>query len=99
MRTFLKAVDELVWLAVTDGWKPPTITVDGNETLKLPKNWTKEEQEASGWNSKAMNILFNSLPTKEFRRSVFMRLLKRHGIYLKSLMKALQPLRLQNFKG
>ena len=28
MRAFLKSIDEKVWIAVVNGWKPPTVTSD-----------------------------------------------------------------------
>ena len=34
MKSFLKSIDKRVWLAVVNGWTPPTITTGTGMTLK-----------------------------------------------------------------
>ncbi|MCI55401.1 gag-pol polyprotein, partial [Trifolium medium] len=56
--------------AVIVGWTHPLITdADGNPTAekKPEESWTKEEDEASTWNHKALNALFNGVDKNMFR--------------------------------
>ena len=68
MRVFLKSIDERVWLAVVNGWTPPTITTGTVTTLKPTTLWDKTDFDSCGWNSKAMNAIYNGVTTEEFRR-------------------------------
>ena len=66
MRAFLKSIDERVWLAVVNGWTPPTITTGTVTTLKPTTLWDKTDFDSCGWNSKAMNAIYNGVTTEEF---------------------------------
>ena len=68
MRTFLKSIDERVWLVVVNGWTPPTITTGTVTTLKQTMLWDKIDFDSCGWNSKAMNAIYNGVTVEEFRR-------------------------------
>ena len=68
MRAFLKSIDERVWQAVVKGWKPPTIVTDDKITPKDVSDWDKVEYDNCGWNSKAINAIFNGVTAEEFRR-------------------------------
>ena len=50
MKAFSKSIDERVWLSVENGWKRPTIAIS---------EWTTAQKEATSFNSKAMNTIFN----------------------------------------
>ncbi|KAK2453398.1 gag-protease polyprotein [Trifolium repens] len=70
MVAFLKSIDSQVWRAILSGWEAPVVTdKDGNKTnvLKAELEWTKEEQELSTYNSKAINALFNGVDRSMFR--------------------------------
>jgi hypothetical protein len=70
MAAFLKSIDSQVWRAILSGWEAPVvIDKDGNKTnvLKAELEWTKEEQELSTYNSKAINALFNGVDRSMFR--------------------------------
>jgi len=59
MKVFLKSLDEKFWLFVELGWeKPATLVVQ----------WTDAQKEATSFNSKAMNAIFNSVSLEEFKR-------------------------------
>ena len=59
MKTFLKSIDERVWLFVENGWERP-ITAIGE--------WEIAQKEAAIFNSKAMNAIFNAVSMEEFKR-------------------------------
>ncbi|KAK2457508.1 putative mitochondrial protein [Trifolium repens] len=70
MAAFLKSIDSQVWRAILSGWEAPVVTdKDGNKTnvLKAELEWTKEEQDLSTYNSKAINALFNGVDRSMFR--------------------------------
>ena len=66
MRVFLKSIDERVWLAIVNGWTPPTITTRTVTTLKSTTLWDKTDFDTCGWNSKAMNAIYNGVTTEKF---------------------------------
>ena len=59
MKVFLKSIDERVWLSVETGWERPTIAID---------EWTIAQKEATNFNNKAMNMIFDVLFMLEFKR-------------------------------
>ncbi|XP_075655466.1 uncharacterized protein LOC142625671 [Castanea sativa] len=59
MKAFLKFIDERVWLSVKNGWERPTIAIG---------EWTTAQKEATSFNSKAMNVIFNAVSMEEFKR-------------------------------
>ena len=59
MKAFLKSIDERVWLSIENGWERPTTTIG---------EWTTAQKEASSFNSKAMNAIFNAVSMEEFKR-------------------------------
>ena len=59
MKAFLKSIDERVWNSVEYGWQKPTILVS---------KWQTFEKEAVGFNSKAINAIFNVVSMEEFKR-------------------------------
>ncbi|MCH79440.1 gag-pol polyprotein [Trifolium medium] len=70
MTSFLKSIDNKIWKAVIVGWTHPLVAyADGNPTTeKKPEaSWTKEEDDASTWNHKALNALFNGVDKNMFR--------------------------------
>ncbi|XP_022868003.1 uncharacterized protein LOC111387662 [Olea europaea var. sylvestris] len=68
MRTFLKSLDERVWVSVQNGWKPPSTTVSGVVNLTDISLWTMEELADCNWNSKGLHALFMAMSPEEFRR-------------------------------
>ena len=59
MKAFLKSIDERVWTFVENGWERPTTTIG---------EWTTAQKEVEIFNSKAMNVIFNTVSMEEFRR-------------------------------
>ena len=60
MISFLKSMDNKCWKAVIFGWKYPSIKdVVGKVTLKSKLTLSKEEDEESLGNSRAINVLYN----------------------------------------
>ena len=59
MKSFLKSIDERVWIFVENGWERPTTAIG---------EWTIAQKEAASFNSKAMNAIFNAISMKEFKR-------------------------------
>ena len=68
MRTFLKSINEHVWLAVVNGWKSPTVITGKKIIPKDISEWDRTDYENCGWNSKAINAIFNGVTAEEFRR-------------------------------
>ena len=59
MKAFLKSIDERVWNFVEYGWEKPTTLVS---------EWQTFEKEATAFNSKAMNAIYNVVSMEEFKR-------------------------------
>ncbi|KAA0051013.1 hypothetical protein E5676_scaffold675G00900 [Cucumis melo var. makuwa] len=62
MITFIKSIDSKCWKAVITSWEHPFIKDHaGKEKLKPGITWSKEEDEASLGNSRALNAIFNAI--------------------------------------
>ena len=59
MKAFLKSIDERVWNSIEYGWEKPNTPVGEQSTS--PK-------EATAFNSKVMNAIFNVVSMEEFKR-------------------------------
>ena len=59
MKAFLKLIDERVWNSVEYGWEKPTTPVS---------EWQTSQKEATVFNSKVMNAIFNVVSIEEFKR-------------------------------
>ena len=59
MKAFLKFINERVWNFIEYGWEKPTTPIS---------EWSTSQKEATVFNSKAMNVIFNAISSKEFRR-------------------------------
>ena len=59
MKAFLKSIDERVWNSVEYGWEKPTTPVS---------EWQTSQKEATTFNSKLMNVIFNTVSIEEFKR-------------------------------
>ena len=59
MKAFLKFIDERVWNSVKYGWEKLTTPVSELST---------SQKEATAFNSKVMNAIFNAVFMKEFKR-------------------------------
>ena len=59
MKAFLKSIDERVWLSIENGWERPTTAIGERTTT---------QKEATSFNSKAMNAIFNAVSMEEFKR-------------------------------
>ena len=59
MKAFLKSIDERVWNSVEYGWEKPITPVS---------EWQTSQKEATAFNSKAMNAIFNTVSMEEFKR-------------------------------
>ena len=68
MRAILKSIDERVWQAVINGWKPPIVIIS---EVTIPKDisvWDIVDYENYRWNRKTINAIFNGVTIEEFRR-------------------------------
>ena len=53
----MKSIDERVWNSIEYEWEKPTTSVS---------EWETFQKEATSFNSKAMNAIFNAISMKEF---------------------------------
>ncbi|XP_062103502.1 uncharacterized protein LOC133814575 [Humulus lupulus] len=67
MKAYLKSVDERVWMAVSEGWTPPTEIVGNVDITKAASKWTTDEIEKANFNSKALNAIFNVVSTNHMK--------------------------------
>ncbi len=68
MKIFIKSIDEKVWNAVVNEWKPPvTKDADGSEILKPEGTWTLDEDRIAIYNSMALNAIINGIGENEFK--------------------------------
>ena len=58
MKAFLKSIDKKVWNSVEYGWEKPT----------TPSEWQTSQKEATAFNSKTMNAIFNNVSMEEFKK-------------------------------
>ena len=63
MVAFIKSLDNKAWKAVLKGWEHPVVTKNGEATAnkKAEEQWTKEEDDLSLGNFKALNAIFNGV--------------------------------------
>ena len=59
MKAFLKSIDERVWNSIEYRWEKPTTPVS---------EWQTSQKEATAFNGKAMNAIFNAISMEEFKR-------------------------------
>ena len=59
MKAFLKSLDERVQLPVAIGWEKSATSL---------AQWIDAQKEATSYNSKAMNAIFNAISMEEFKR-------------------------------
>ena len=59
MKAFLKSIDERVRNSIEYRWEKPTTPVS---------EWQTSQKEATAFNSKAMNAIFNAVSMEEFKR-------------------------------
>ena len=59
MKAFLKSIDERVWNSVEYGWEKLTTLVS---------EWQTSQKEATAFNSKVMNAIFNAISMEELKR-------------------------------
>ncbi|TYK21554.1 gag-pol polyprotein [Cucumis melo var. makuwa] len=68
MIVFLKSIDSKCWKVVIIGWEHlSTKDAASKVTLKPKISWSKEEDEASLGNSRALNVLFNGIDQNVFK--------------------------------
>ena len=59
MKAFLKSINQRVWNFVEYGWEKSTTPVS---------EWQTSQKEAAAFNSRAMNVIFNTVSMEEFKR-------------------------------
>ena len=59
MKAFLKSTDERIWNSVEYGWEKPITPVS---------EWQTSQKEATTFNSKVMNAIFNAVSMEEFKK-------------------------------
>ena len=67
VKAYIKAIDERSWKSVVTGWTPPTVTTDEVTTVKSEETWTKEENSLATANFKALNAIFASVDSTQFK--------------------------------
>ena len=72
MKAFIKSIDEKAWLSILKGWSSPTVatnvtTDDTTVTLKSEETWTKVENTLANNNFKALNAIFATVDTTQFK--------------------------------
>ena len=68
MRAFLKSIDKRVQQKVINDQKPPIVLTSEVTIQNDIYVWDRVDYENCGWNSKAINAIFNGVTTEEFRR-------------------------------
>ena len=59
MKAFLKSIDERVWNSIEYGWEKPATLIS---------EWSTAQKEATAFNCKVMNVIFNVVSIEEFRK-------------------------------
>ena len=59
MKASLKSINERVWNSVEYGWEKPIAPIS---------EWQTSQKEATTFNSKAMNAIFNTVSMEELKR-------------------------------
>ena len=59
MKAFLKSIDERVWNSIEYRWEKPTTLVS---------EWQTSQKEATTFNSKAINVIFNVVSMEEIKK-------------------------------
>ena len=59
MKVFLKSIDERMWNSIEYEWEKPTTPFS---------EWSTSQKEATDFNNKAMNAIFNAVSIEEFKR-------------------------------
>ena len=59
IKAFQKFINERVWNSIENGWEKPTTPVS---------EWQTSQKEAAAFNSKTMNVIFNTVSMEEFKR-------------------------------
>ncbi|CAM8877574.1 unnamed protein product [Rhodiola kirilowii] len=68
MKAFLKSLDDVVWIAVENGWTSfVTVDVCGKAVPLTEDKWNETERNAEARKSKAMNIIFSTVDGKNFK--------------------------------
>lgn len=68
MTAFLRFLDHDVWQTVLNGYKSPTVDVDGKTVPKPVVDWTQGDKNQTHWNDRAMNAIYNGVNHSEFHR-------------------------------
>ena len=68
MTAFLRSLYHDVWQTVVNGYKSPTVVVDGKTVPKPVADWTQGEKNQTDWNDRAINAIYNGVSHFEFRR-------------------------------
>ena len=55
----MQSLDEKVWQAVEIGWTKPK---------EAPANWDDAKIKVANFNSRVLNVLFNTVTNKEFKK-------------------------------
>ena len=59
MKAFLKSIDERMWNSIEYGWEKPAIPI---------REWSTVQKEATAFNCKVMDVIFNVVSIEEFRK-------------------------------
>ena len=59
MRAFLQSLDEKVWQVVEIGW---------TKLKEAPADYDDAKIKATNFNNRALNVLFNAVTNKEFKK-------------------------------
>ena len=67
MRAFLQSLDEKVWQAIEIGW---------TKSKEASADWDDAKIKAANFNSRALNVLFNTVTNEEFKKISFIEIAK-----------------------
>ena len=55
------SLDHDVWQTVDNGYKSPTVVVEGKSVPKLVADWTQGEKNQAHWNDRPINAIYNGV--------------------------------------
>ena len=78
MRAFLQSLDEKVWQAIEIGW---------TKSKEASADWDDAKIKAANFNSRALNVLFNTVTNEEFKKISFTEIAKEAWTILQTTYK------------
>ena len=67
VKVYIKVIDERSWKSIVTGWTPPIVTTYKVTIVKYEETWTNEENFLATANFKALNAIFASVDSTQFK--------------------------------